>query len=501
MAGTAHDRTLPLGLGMALVFGLLRLRPLGAPDLWWHLAVGRTVLAEKARSFPDVMGIPPKESFVAGEWGFDVLALGLWNLGGAPALVLFAAVAASLSFLLVWLLARRVAGPSGAWVALGTATVVASVTTVRFFPRPHVLFLVFLPAVLLLGWEAARAKGRRQLAMLVALLAVVGIWSQCHPSVVIAPVAIAGVGLPWIIGRRDPGDGHRLSPPLWIALGLACCAPLLTSYGTDVVSHVTGHGTGADSVAHIGEMHPMPPDWWWPPRARSILLVEGLALAGIVGAVRARRLLVGPAGLALFGLLMTLNTHRFRAAWAILLVPLVVDALRPRGGHSSGRRVAVAVLALCLVLPLWEAGRSGLLRQGPRLGLDPHWVPVGLGDALDRLDVKGPVFNDYDSGGYIGWRRYGQVRVFIDGRTPPFFTGDHFYAARVAPEEPEAFERLHAGYGFGAAVVGQGTPLCRSLADSPDWRAAWRDDRGWRVLFLSPPRGEAVASPCDQPAK
>jgi hypothetical protein len=501
MTGDARDRTLPVGLAMALVFGLLRLRPLGAPDLWWHLGVGRTVLAEKARRFPDVMGIPPKEPFVAGEWGFDVLALGLWNLGGAPALVLFAALTASLSFLLVWLLARRVAGARGAWIALGVAVVVASITTVRFFPRPHILFLVFLPAALLLGWEAARARGRRQLGLLAGLLAVVGLWSQCHPSVIIAPVAVAGVGLPWLVGRRDPGEGHRLSAPLWIALGLCCCAPLATSYGTDVVAHVTGHGTGADSVTHIGEMHPMPADWWWPPRARSILLVEGLVLAGIVGAFRARRLLLGPTGLALFGLLMTLNTHRFRAAWAILLVPLVADALAPRTGRSPGRRTIVAVLALCLLLPLWEAGRGGLLRQGPRLGLDSDWVPVELGDALDRLDVRGPVWGDYDAGGYIGWRRYGHVRVFIDGRTPPFFTGDHFYAARVAPEEPAAFERLHAGYGFTAAVVGQGTALCRWLNDSPDWRAAWRGSTGRRVLFLSPPRGEAVEAPCDQPAK
>lgn len=497
MTDAPRDRTVPLGLGLALVFGLLRLRPLGAPDLWWHLAVGRTVLENKARRFPDVMGIPPKEQFVAGEWGFDVLALGLWNLGGPAALVLFAAAMAALSFLLVWLLARRVAGPGARHAALGIAVVVASITTVRFFPRPHVLFLVFLPAVLLLGWEAARARGRRQIGLLAGLLAVLAAWSQCHPSVVIAPVAVAGVGLPWILGRRAPGEGHRLSLPLWIALALACCAPLLTAYGAEVIGHVTGHGTGADSVAHIGEMHPMPADWWWPPRAWSLLLVEGLVVLGVAAALRGRRLPLGPAGLAVFGLLMTINTHRFRAAWAILLVPLVADGMR----GARGRRVAGVVLALCLLLPMYEAHRSGFLRHGPRLGLDLTWVPVDLGDALDRLEVTGPVFNDYDAGGYIGWRRYGRVRVFIDGRTPPFFTGDHFYAARVAPEEPAAFERLHAGYGFSAAVVGQGTALCRSLEDDPDWGAAWRSESGWRVLFLTPPRDDRVDGPCDQAPK
>ena len=190
--------------------------------------------------------------------------------------------------------------------------------------------------------------------------------------------------------------------------------------------------------------------------------------------------------------MMTLNTHRFRAAWAILLVPLVADGLR----ELRGRRAMGIALVLCLLLPLWSAHRSGLLEHGPDLGLDARWVPVELGDALDRLDVRGPVFNDYDSGGYIGWRRYGKARVFIDGRTPPFFTGDHFYAARVAPDEPEAFERLHAGYGFSGAVVGQGTALCEALAEDPEWEAAWRSESGWRTLFVTPPRGGGVAEPC-----
>jgi len=482
-----RDPTIPFGLALAGAMGVLRLRPLGAPDTWWHLSIGRTVLDEGARRFPDRVGIPPKDEFVAGEWVFDVLAVGLWDLGGSAALVTFAALCASASALLVWALARAVAGPDGRWAALGVTALVVGVTTVRFFPRPHVLFLVLLPAVLVVAWRAARAPAGEQLRWLAGLLVLVAIWSQCHPSAVIAPAVVAGAGFPAVLGRRHPGERHGLTPALWVALVAVCLLPLLSPYGLGLSEQVLGH-SGTDSTAHIGEMHPMPVEWWWPPHARSILLVEALAALGIVASVAGRRLALGPAALALFGLLMTLNTHRFRAAWSILMVPWLLDGLR--AWRPPPRVVRVLVVATVIAIPAWEATRW----DGPDLGLDPAWVPTDLGDAADRFALSGPIFNDYDAGGYLGFRRYGDVRVFIDGRTPPFFTDDHFWAARAALAEPSVFDRLHSEYAFTAAVVPSDATLCRALVAQPAWTPVWRGPR--RTMFL--PSGDAIADPCGQ---
>ncbi len=473
----ARDRTIPLGVALAVAAGVLRVRPLGAPDVWWHLSVGKTVLAERARRFPDVVGIPPKDEFVAGEWGFDVLAVTLFEAGGPAALILLAAAAATASFLLVWALARRLAGPDHRWSALAVTAVVAATTSVRFFPRPHVLFLVFLPALLLLATRAARAPAREQLPWLGGVLGVAVVWSQCHPSVVIAPVVAAGAGLPWILGPRRPDDVPRLTPALWGTLALLLVVPLLTPYGLDVADHVLGHG--GDSTSHIGEMHGMPADWWWPPRARSILLVELLVVVAVVAAVRARRLPLGPAALGVFGLLMTLNTHRFRSAWAILLVPLVVDALRGAIRRET-RGIAAICVAVAVLLPAWEATRWG----GPDLGLDEAWVDVELGEAVREHDIRGNVFCDYDAGGYLGWTLYGKARVFIDGRTPPFFTDDHFFAMRAAMADPEVFERLDAGYRFTTAVVPNDAPLREALIADEGWETVWAGAR--RTLLLRP---------------
>ena len=220
----------------------------------------------------------------------------------------------------------------------------------------------------------------------------------------------------------------------------------------------------------------MPLQWWWPPHARSILFVEVLAAIGVIGAIRSRRLAVGPAALAVFGLLMTLNTHRFRAAWAILLVPLVID-----GWRGSFRREGTRATAIALAVGVVLAASQTRGWSGPDLGLDPAWVPTELGDAVVRFDVTGPIFNDYDAGGFLGWTLYGKARVFIDGRTPPYFTDDHFFAMRAAMADPAVFARLDAGYRFTAAVVPHDAALCAGLAAQAEWTAVWTGPR--RTLF------------------
>lgn len=470
---TPRDPTLILGLLLAAAAFVLRLRPLGSPDIWWHLHSGRAVLAEKALRFPDHVAIPFGKEFVADEWAFDVLAWGLWSAGGPNALLVFAALAAAVSFLLVWALARDVA-PDRPWTTLAIAAAVLAATSVRFFPRPHVLFLCLLPATLLLTRLAVRAEGTRRRLLLGSLVALALFWAQVHPSVIIVAACVACMGLPLVLGRRRPGEPRwRLGRDLWVTLLLLALAPLTTAHGLDLIGHVAGH-SGADSTRHIGEMAPLAWGDFWPPTSRTLLIVELLLAAAALGAAHARRLPLGPLALALLGLALTLSTHRFRAAWAILLVPLVADVVRPRWEDRRWLLVVAGVLLASLL----TAGRGWT----GRMGLDPAWVPTALGEAADHFDLRGDVFNDYDSGGYLGQHRWGALRVWIDGRTPSYYPDDRFWAARQAIDDPAVFERLDGQYAFSAAVVPRDSALCSALAQSDRFAPVWFD--GDRSLFL-----------------
>jgi hypothetical protein len=487
-----RDPTIAWGLLLAFAAAVLRIRPLGAPDTWWHLNVGRIVLETGQRRFPDRMAIEVKEQFVAGEWGFDVVAWGLYSLGGPDLLVVFAGFAAAVSCLLVWRLARE--WGAAPWTALGIAGVVVAATSWRFFPRPHILFLCFLPAALILAHRASRATDARRRIPLAGLLGLVGLWAQCHPSVIIAPAVVGLAGLPFVIGRHEAREGllglHR---DLWIALVLLALIPFTSPYGLGILGQVTGH-SGTNSVLHIGEMQPLALSDFWPPTSRSLLAVEALVLVALLGIGRRRRLPIGPLLLGGLGLMMTLNTHRFRAAWAILLVPLVADVVRFRREDRllATGMAALAALGVWSATPGWNPGGPSDTWQS----IDRDWAPEALGDALDAFDVRGDVFNDYDAGGYIGFRRFEQVRVFIDGRTPPYFTDDHFWAARQAQADPSLFDRLDREHQFSAAIVGRDAALCSALDEHDGWMPAWFD--GSRALFVRP--GVApelrVLSPC-----
>ena len=485
---SARDPSLPAALGLATLFGLFRIRPLGSPDAWWHLSGGRAVLESGQRGYPDPLAVAPAHDFVNAEWGFDLLALAAYRAGGAGSLVLLSALCASVSFLLVWLVARRWSPDRSGWPALAIASLVAGVTTVRFFPRPQLLFLVLLPAVLLTTRLAVTSKGRRRWAAVAATWLLVALWAQVHLSVFIAPLVVVAAALPWRFGAGPP-EGQPRPPDRWLTIAALplLLLPLTGSSGLGIVGQVTGHSSG-EAIQHISDMVPMSPAWLLPPDGPDVLLLELLVLTAVLGAIGHRRLPVGPALLATLGVLMMLRSHRFAAAAAVLSTPMAA-ACWP-AACDRGRR-AVGVALLCCLAGAGSAARG----WSPSLGLDRAHVPVDLGRAVDALDLSGAGFNDYDAGGFLGWTRYGQARVFIDGRTPIFFDDERYFAARAALAAPDVFERLHAIHDFAWVVVPRDAPLCRTLDRSTGWGTAWIDER--RALFL-PPGGRPLAAldPC-----
>ena len=455
-------------VGLAVV---LRLRPLQSLDLWWHLSMGREARAAGARVFEDPLSWGTGHPYTDPEWLFDVGALTLWELGGVAAMVLMPALLAGASAALAWLLAATLLGPSRPWAAVLLAALAVGGSSWRFDPRPQALFLVLLPATL---WFAAMARGgagRARAGWLAAVVATLVIWTQSHSSMVIGPVVAWAMLLPR--GRPDaPWTPHQLAGI--VALG---AVPLLGPFGLDVIGQVLGHA-GSDAAQHITDMRPMPLSGWIPRLGSSVLYVELIAGLGIVGAVLHRRLAPGPLALVLLGFAMTLTAHRFRAAWALMAIPLAAEALRHAAAHVEdgwGRRVAAASVVL---VPLALAAGE----PGPTLRWDRTSVPSDATSALESLDFEGRLFNDYDGGGWVGWALGPEVQVFIDGRTPTHFSGERFAAARAAYEDGDAFTALHREHGFDGILIRRDQGLCDALESAPQWDAVWFGQD--RVVFL-----------------
>ncbi len=496
MAGSAPgapaDRWLAIGL--VVVAAVARLRPTEVLDVWWHLSMGEAALASLSRRYPDPVGPDPAALYTNPEWIFDALLVGAWRLGGEPgALLLCAALAACAAALAVALAGRVLRGagapgPGGA-ALLGALALGGSIG--RFMPRPQSLFLVLLLAALLCGWGVAHSAGRRRAGWLVGLGLSCLVWSNAHSSMVLIPAVVAAGALPWAWRELGPGAGASQAVPLsrGHAAALAACAGavLLGPLGPGVVAEVLDHA-GTDAALYIVDMSPAPASHWWPLTALDgegdwrVLFPELLFALGLFTSLRLRAAPPGPAALGLLGLALALTARRFFPAWALLSLPWAAWALSRLPARPGLYRAGAALTAAAL---LAGAGRAGLLQPRILKG----GAPADLAAVLERQPAGGLLFNDYDAGAYLGWRLRGRARVFIDGRTPTHFGGEHYYASRAASADPAIFERLDEAYGFSAAVVHEAEPLCGALDRSEEWQLGWVGDDF--VLFL--PAGAGAA--------
>ena len=83
-----NSRTLlAWALALACVSAALAFHPVHEADAFWHLSLGRAVLANHARVVPEISAFPAfSDDVVVPEWLWGIATYGLHQLGGYPLL-------------------------------------------------------------------------------------------------------------------------------------------------------------------------------------------------------------------------------------------------------------------------------------------------------------------------------------------------------------------------------------------------------------------------------
>jgi tetratricopeptide (TPR) repeat protein len=153
-------------------------------DIWWHLSGGRWIL-EHGR-------VPHLDPFTFGSedrvwvdihWGFQVLMSGVYRWGGVAGLILAAASAAGLTFV-VAVTARRREWP----IALGLLCWVPALILMswRFDPRPEIFTLLYIACFLAILW---RVDQRPALVWILPLLQIA--WVNSQGLFLLGPILVA----------------------------------------------------------------------------------------------------------------------------------------------------------------------------------------------------------------------------------------------------------------------------------------------------------------------
>jgi hypothetical protein len=450
---------------------------LGDPDTYFHVVVGRWIMAHGALPTVD-----PFSHTLAGaawrthEWLGEVVLAILYGLGGWRALVLLTASCFAIS---AALLTRRLLRQSEPLLAVTLSLIAINLFLPHLLVRPHVLVLPILIAFCG-ALFAARDEGRGPPWRALPLIL---LWANIHGSFAFGLGLAVYLGLE-AVAKPSPGQRRIGEARRWALFVLAAAALTLATPngigGYVPVIHMMEVPIAQTYIAewqstNFGHFDPL--ELW----------LLGPILLGFSTGIRlpvSRLLLV----LALIHLALVHTRHADLVAFVAPLA--VVGALGPqlaermhRGGLS---RVGEAIARLAPPVPwptIAAASVAGLLlayveMPRPIERANDVITPTAALDAAQRLGLKGPVFNSQAFGGYLIFRG---VPVFGDGRLEMY--GNDFlteYFAASSGKEPalsDLLDRYHVTW----ALLLPGEGAVAELDHRPGWHRIYSDK--WAVVL------------------
>jgi hypothetical protein len=273
----------------------------------------------------------------------------------------------------------------------------------------------------------------------------------------------------------------------WGVLGLCLLGTLVNPYGWRVYQAALGvfsQNGGIDVIADLGPMR-------FRDLADFVLLF--LALGAAAALAWSRRPSFFETSLMVVA--VYLSFHSMRDRWFMAVVACAVLAAAIPGGEQAPRRMpAVAVPGILLaVLGLLWAGTMLFHVNESRLqaGLAAEY-PVAAVQTVRQRGLNGPVFNDFDWGGYLIWSLPG-LPVSIDGRTALY--GNDRVARNVATWNGKPDWAADPDLASARVVIGHTQlPLTQLLRQHADFKLVYEDKLA-AVFVRTAPRLSVAGPP------
>lgn len=474
--------------GTALFAAVVRV-PVLTPDVWWHLATGRHILAS---------GLPHQDPFsytlagrdwTAHEWLADVAMYALEARTGLPGIVWARAVLLVLAFAAAYRYARlRGSRP----VSLALVALAAYASQRNWIDRPQLCSFVLLPVVL--AWLERQRQGVRRPALWLPPLVFL-LWVNLHGGFLLGLGLLVAALAARLVSRDEPRRRRQLA----IAVALSAVATLANPNGlggaiyplryvasglrATIAEEQAGRLDSPYALVHLGLLAAVAAALVL--RWRRVPLEQRLAATALAWISMPR----------LGGFELPFAAERHAPLFLVGAVPILAqvasDALGTRWSRfaaacARAARGAPAWTAACVLTAygVWEA-----VRHLPR---DPHPVlpgrfPQAATRWLAEVQLPGNLVNPYRWGGYLLFHLWPEYRVWIDSR------GDLYGAARL--HEEEILHRLPPGseaqaqaildrYDANVVVWSLLTldfgplglhPFTRWLLEQPQWRLVYYD--------------------------
>lgn len=404
-------RTVSPAVALALITGLYfipvvcAVRPVNDWDIWWHLRVGQWVAVHQQVTTTDPFseyGAP--RPWLAYSWLFEVLVWKLYEWYGLVGVVAYRVV---LSVAVVVAL-HRVALRCEPRFLLSTLLANLAALTVQplLNERPWLFTILFSTLTLEVVLDLRRGERRWTFW---ALPLVYVLWANIHIQFIYG-FALLGLGVVAPLLDRRPMVYWRSL----LGVSVACAlATLLNPYGVRVYEVVLEYATQGTPFRVVQELMAL------PFRAAGDWIVLGVVLLSTFTLGRQQKLSSFEVLLLLMAVFLAFRARR--DIWMVILAALVILptllpphlATEPSFVVKPWHCALAAVLALLLAFPI---GWLRHLNEAELASVEAKQFPTGAVEHIVRRGYDGPLYNDFNLGGYLIWK-LPQPRVAMDGRT------------------------------------------------------------------------------------
>lgn len=467
-----------IGLSLFASLFFLQKTNLMASDLGRHLKNGEIIITSKQPIINNLYSYTyPDYPSIAHHWGFGVIAFGIYKLAGFTGLTIFNATLFFLTIVLILVYsAKRV---SLAYTCLGFFLTLP-LLTYRTEIRPETISALFVISMLYILTSNIHPPFKVLSVFFLQLL-----WVNIHVFFVFGLFLTTTFLLTQLVNGDN--RGARLTLIILIAQALASLVnpyglqgalyplKILNDYGYRIVENQTPF--------LLLKIIPSPIYYYLLTISAVTVVLTVLSIRNIIkkdlffslvsmvfllGSLKMVRLIPYFGIFALFSLsycFYTLNLTYGDFVKRLLSKPVVLISL---GG--AGAVIAFVLITSNLYNPFTNFG-AGLM---PRVS--------NSADFFKENSLKGPIFNNYDAGGYLIFYLYPKQKVFVDNR-PEAYPSNFFKNEYVPMQEKEAiWVKLNDRYNFNTIYFYRhdytpwAQPFLISRLNDPAWAPVYVDD-------------------------
>lgn len=421
----------------------------------------------------------PKFPVLNHHWGTGVLFYLVWRVTGFEGLHVFYAALYLLSFGTFFWIAKKQSGLVAAGLsAILMIPILALRTEIR--PEGFTYLCVALFFWLLIDWRERKEKFK----YLLILLPVMEVfWVNLHIYFILGPMIVGVFWLDSIFCRRENAR------KLFLLLALTSFATLINPFGFQgALAPFTIFQNYGISIA---ENYPV----WYIDHFFGVFAYDTLyfkivsallAVSFIMAAFKRAREIplpyvlfaVGFSGMAWFAI-------RNMALFGLFSIPIMAINISIAFDKAKDGWVRIFLPSIYLLLVaaivLFSNGMlSAIFRLSPETGFGMATGNSAAAEFIIENRLRGPIFNNYDAGGYLIYYLFPDESVFVDNRPEAY--SEVFFEQVYKPMQmsDEKWNEIDSLVGFQTIIVARREDMgissfLKARSNDPQWRCVFSD--------------------------